>query len=127
MDINIFISFLQISLAMLFVYTGLRKILKGKVAFSNSKSWETDYSISTLKFFGFLELLGAAGLILPHYLNIFPVLTSVAATALAMVMAGAILAHIRRDEYKMILLNIIVIFLLAGIGFERLLEIYMSN
>lgn len=126
MDMSVIISLLQISLAMLFAYTGLTKIIKGRVAFSNSKSWESDYSASTLKFFGLLEILGAIGLIAPYYLNVFPILTSVAATALAMVMSGAILAHIRRDEHKMIFLNIIIIFLLAGIGFERLLELYLG-
>ncbi|HRN41351.1 MAG: DoxX family protein [Flavobacteriales bacterium] len=123
---DIIISVLQISLAGVFAYTGLTKIIKGKVAFSNSKSWEADYSASTLKFFGFLEVLGAIGLLAPHYLNVLPILTPVAATALAMVMAGAILAHIRREEHKMIFLNIIIIFLLAGIGFERLLELYLN-
>ncbi|MBI2280036.1 MAG: DoxX family protein [Bacteroidetes bacterium] len=123
---NLIILALQIILALLFVYTGFTKIFKGKVAFSNSKSWEEDYKLSTLKFFGVLELLGAIGLTVPHLTNILPILTPVAATALAMVMAGAILAHIRREEHKMILLNLIVIFLLAGIGFERLLELYVN-
>lgn len=125
MDINTIILILQILLALLFAYTGSTKVLKGKVAFSNSKGWEHDYSSSTLKFFGILELLGAIGLIVPFATNILPILTPVAATALAMVMAGAILAHIRREEHKMILLNLIIIFLLAGIGFERLLELYV--
>lgn len=126
MDINTVILALQVLLALLFAYTGFTKVFQGKVAFSNSKSWEDDYSSSTLKLFGFLELLGAAGLIVPYATNILPILTPVAATALAMVMAGAILAHIRREEHKMILLNIVVIFLLAGIGFERLLELYIN-
>jgi uncharacterized membrane protein YphA (DoxX/SURF4 family) len=125
MDINTVILALQILLALLFTYTGFIKIFQGKVAFSNSKGWEHDYSSSTLKFFGILELLGAIGLIVPFVTNILPILTPIAATGLAMVMAGAILAHIRREEHKMILLNIIVIFLLAGIGFERLLELYI--
>lgn len=126
MDINLIILTLQILLALLFTYTGFTKVFKGKVAFSNSKGWEEDYKPSTLKFFGILELLGAIGLVVPYFTNILPILTPVAATALSMVMAGAILAHIRREEHKMILLNIIVIFLLAGIGFERLLELYIN-
>lgn len=126
MDMNTIILALQVLLALLFAYTGFTKLFKGKVAFSNSKSWEDDYLPSTLKFFGVLELLGAIGLIVPYLTNILPILTPIAATALAMVMAGAILAHIRREEHKMILLNIIIIFLLAGIGFERLLELYIN-
>ena len=124
---NAIVLALQILLGLLFAYTGFTKIFNGKVAFSNSNGWEKDYKVSTLKFFGVLELLGAIGLVAPYLTNILPILTPVAATALAMVMAGAILAHIRREEHKMILLNIVVIFLLAGIGFERLLELYINQ
>lgn len=126
MDINTVILALQVLLALLFAYTGFTKIFQGKVAFSNSQGWEHDYPASTLKFFGILEILGAIGLVVPFATNILPILTPVAATGLAMVMAGAILAHIRRDEFKMILLNVVIIFLLAGIGFERLLELYIN-
>lgn len=126
MDINTVILALQVLLALLFAYTGFTKIFQGKVAFSNSQGWEHDYPASTLKFFGILEILGAIGLVVPFATNILPILTPVAATGLAMVMAGAILAHIRRDEFKMILLNVVIIFLLAGIGFERLLELYLG-
>tara|TARA_R110002050_G_scaffold298438_1_gene461758 strand:- start:421 stop:732 length:312 start_codon:yes stop_codon:yes gene_type:complete len=87
-------------------------------------SWARDYSASRLKLFGFLEALGALGLILPYNLGFYPILTPIAATALAMIMAGAAMVHLRRDEIKMILLNIFIIFLLAGVGFNTLLIIY---
>lgn len=90
-------------------------------------TWAHDYAPSRLKFFGLLEVLGAIGIILPHQLDIFPILTPIAATGLAMVMAGAAMVHLRRDEIKMILLNIFIIFLLAGIGFNTLLEILGVN
>lgn len=57
-------------------------------------------------------------------IDIFPILTPVAATGLAMVMAGAAMVHLKRDEIGMIFLNIFIIFLLAGIGFNSLLDIY---
>ncbi len=87
-------------------------------------TWAHDYSISKLKFFGLLEIIGGLGLILPYQLDIFPILTPMAATGLAMVMAGAAVVHLRRDEIKMIFLNILIIFLLAGVGFHSLLDVF---
>ncbi|MGC5225298.1 DoxX family protein [Micromonospora sp. DT81.3] len=43
-------------------------------------------------------MLGAIGLILPPLLGIAPVLSPIAAIALAALMLGAIVVHIRRKE-----------------------------
>ncbi|MBL1281065.1 MAG: DoxX family protein [Fluviicola sp.] len=119
-----FILVLQIGLTCVFLYFGLLKMFMPIEKIEKRVSWARDYSPSRLKFFGFLELLGALGLILPYNLDFFPILTPIAATALAMIMAGAAMVHLRRDEIKMILLNIFIIFLLAGVGFNTLLIIY---
>jgi len=87
-------------------------------------SWAYDYSERTLKAFGTLEVIGAIGLILPYHLDIFPILTPMAATGLAMMMGGSIGVHLKRDEVKMIMINIVIIFLLAGVGFHTLLDIF---
>jgi len=34
------------------------------------------------------------------------------------------MVHLRRDEIGMILINIVIIFLLAGVGFHTLLEFF---
>ncbi len=118
------ILILQIGLACIFLYFGSLKIFLPHEKIEERVSWANDYPVSRLKFFGFLEILGAIGLILPHQMGILPILTPMAATGLAMVMAGAAVVHLRRDEINMILLNIVIIFLLAGVGFNTLLEIY---
>ena len=121
---EIVILVLQIGLALLFLYFGSLKIFMPIDQIEKRVSWANDYSPSRLKFFGLLEILGAIGLVLPHHFDIFPILTPMAATGLAMVMAGAAVVHLRRDEVNMILLNIVIIFLLAGVGFNTLLEIF---
>lgn len=115
---------LQIVLCLIFLYFGSLKMFLPIEKIEKKVSWAHDYSLGKLRFFGFLEVIGAIGLILPYQLGIFPILTPMAATGLAMVMAGAGVVHLHRDEYNMIFLNILIIFLLAGIGFHTLLDIF---
>ena len=121
---EIVILILQIGLALLFLYFGLLKVFMPINQIEKRVSWAQDYSSSRLRFFGVLEILGAVGLVVPYQLEVFPILTPMAATGLAMVMAGAAVVHLRRDEIKMIMLNILIIFLLAGVGFNTLLEVF---
>lgn len=118
------ILILQLGLSGIFFYFGFSKILMTAEQIAKKVSWAYDYSERTLKVFGALEVLGALGLLLPYQLDIFPILTPMAATGLAMMMGGSIGVHLRRDEIKMIFINIIIIFLLAGVGFHTLLDIF---
>ena len=115
---------LQIILCLIFLYFGSLKMFMPIEQIEKKVSWAHDYSTSKLKFFGFLEIIGGLGLILPYQLDVLPILTPMAATGLAMVMAGAAVVHLRRDEIKMIFLNILIIFLLAGVGFHSLLDVF---
>jgi len=118
------ILILQIGLAAIFIYFGSLKMFLPIDKIEKKVTWANDYPHSRLKLFGALEIIGALGLIIPFHLDIFPILTPIAATALSMVMAGAAMVHLRRDEISMILLNILIIFLLAGVGFNTLLVIF---
>jgi hypothetical protein len=60
--------------------------------------WVEDFSPGTVRLIGIVELLGAIGLVLPAALDIVPVLTPLAATGLAIVMALAVNTHRRRHE-----------------------------
>lgn len=51
-----------------------------------------------IKAIGVLELLAAAGLILPAVTGIAPVLVPIAATGVAVLMVGAIVTHVRLRE-----------------------------
>ena len=118
------ILIIQVGLFCIFMYFGLLKMFLPLEKIEKKVSWAHDYPLSRLRFFGFLEVLGALGLVIPYYTGFFPILTPIAATALAMIMAGAIMVHLRRDEFGMIVINIIIIFLLAGVGFNTLLSIF---
>ncbi|MFD0743577.1 DoxX family protein [Phytohabitans flavus] len=63
-----------------------------------SGQWILDFSPASLKVIGTLEILAAAGLILPAVLDIAPILVPVTATCVALLFAGAIIMRLRRGE-----------------------------
>lgn len=57
--------------------------------------WVEDFSPGALKAIGAVELLAAAGLLLPAALDIAPVLVPLAATGLVLLFAGALTMRLR--------------------------------
>ncbi|GAA3643655.1 hypothetical protein GCM10022200_29490 [Microbacterium awajiense] len=86
-------------LALVFIAAGIMKIAKSKPALvEGGMGWAEDFADPTIKLVGIAELVGGIGLILPLLTNIAPILTPIAATALAVVMVGATVVHVRRKE-----------------------------
>jgi len=121
---DMIILILQIGVSSVFLYFGMLKVVWPIEKIAKKVTWAFDHSLKRIRLFGVIEVIGALGLLLPYRLDILPILTPMAATGLAMMMAGAGAVHLRRDELKMILLNIFIMFLLAGIGFHTLLDIF---
>jgi hypothetical protein len=65
--------------------------------------WVEDFSPAALKAIGALELLAAAGLILPAALDIAPVLVPLAATGAVLLLVGAVITRLRRHEVYFVL------------------------
>jgi DoxX-like family len=87
-------------LAVLFLVSSAKLFVpKEKMAGMGATSrWVEDFSPGALKAIGALELLAAAGLILPAVLDIAPVLVPLAATGTALLFAGAAIMRLRRHE-----------------------------
>lgn len=115
---------LQVGLTVIFLYFGSLKMFLPLSKIEKKVSWAHDYSVAKLRAFGFLEFIGAIGLMFPWRMDIFPILTPMAATGLSMVMAGAGMVHLKRDEVSMLLINLVIVFLLAGVGFHSLVDIF---
>ncbi len=89
----------NILLALAFLAAGAMKVARPKPALvAAGMAYADDFSDGTIKAIGAAEVLGAVGLVLPLATGIVPILTPVAATALALVMAGAVVVHVRRKE-----------------------------
>lgn len=99
-------------LAALFLLAGLTKVTQPSAKLAANMPWVNDFSPATVKLIGGLEILGAAGLILPAALDIAPILTPLAAVGLAVIMVLAAIVHLRRGEGSMVVGNA-VLFVLA--------------
>jgi uncharacterized membrane protein len=95
---NVFLWIVQAILAAVFALSGVMKTTQPKEQLAPRLPWVEDFSTGTVRLIGVAELLGALGLILPAATGIAPVLTPIAATCLAVVMALAAATHVRRRE-----------------------------
>ncbi len=123
---NTFVLICQILVSSIFILAGTFKLINSKKDLSKIVSWSEDYNRSTILFIGTLELIGGLGVILPLAINIHLWLVPMACMGLAMVMSGAIVVHIRREEFTHILLNLFILFMSAGVSFYRLLELNLD-
>jgi hypothetical protein len=85
-------------LATVFLVAGSNKLFipREKLARAPGGGWVLDFSPDFVKALGAVEILGAAGLILPAQLDIAPVLVPLAAIGLATIMVGAAIVTYRR-------------------------------
>lgn len=96
---NVVAWILQIVLAAAMLAAGGMKLARPKPALVGAgMGWADDFTDSNVKLIGAVEVLGAIGLILPWLTGIAPILTPLAAVGLALVMAGAVVVHVRRKE-----------------------------
>ncbi len=68
---------------------------------------------------GTAEILGGLGLILPAVTRIQPRLVPLAAIGLAIVMAGAVVFHINREEYQQIGFNVFLVLIMLFVAWGR--------
>ncbi|WP_017687108.1 DoxX family protein [Paenibacillus sp. PAMC 26794] len=116
---NVTLWMVQLILALGFVYSGWMKTIRIESS-KKTCAWVNDVPKSLVILIGIAELLGALGLVLPWALNITPVLTPIAAIALAVVTLLGMLFHIRRKEYRELGVNIFFIVLALIVAFGRL-------
>lgn len=104
-------------LALLYLFAGFTKALTPKAKLLTQMPYTEDFSAWQVKVIGIVEILGAIGLIVPKLTGIVPILTPIAALALAIVQVGAIIVHLRRKEYGVgINIGLLVAALFVGIG-----------
>ena len=114
---------LQGILASMFVMAGIMKSTQPIDKLVKSVNWVDRFPVKTVRFIGTAELLGAIGLILPWLLNLTPILTPVAATALATVQFLAIFHHAKHKEGKAISFNIVLLVMASFVAYGRFLSL----
>lgn len=86
--------------AFAFFGSGMMKLVssRAKLLANKNMGWAADFTAPQIKLIGLAEVLGAAGLILPHALSIAEGLSKAAAVGLFLIMAGAVNTHRKRKE-----------------------------
>jgi hypothetical protein len=88
-------------------------------AVGHAGEWVLDFSPGALRAIGTLELLAAAGLILPAVLDIAPVLVPVTAGCVALLFAGAVTMRPRRGERVTIVADLVYLVLAVFVAWGR--------
>lgn len=117
MDLTVWI--IQGILALMFLMAGIMKSTQPKDKLVKSLPWVNDFSLQTVRFIGISELTGAIGIILPQLTGIYPILSPIAAVGLAIIMVLAASHHIRKNEYKEVAFNAILLILSAFVAYYR--------
>ncbi|MFD9905077.1 DoxX family protein [Streptomyces sp. NPDC059063] len=109
-------------LATAYLLGGAFKVVvpRQKIAASGSSAaWVEDFSDGGVKAIGALEVLAAAGLVLPAALGVAPVLVPVAAVGLVLLMTGAAVTRLRRHETGLMAVDLVYVLLAAFVAWGR--------
>ncbi|MEU3563421.1 MULTISPECIES: DoxX family protein [unclassified Kitasatospora] len=110
-------------LAAVYLVGGAFKMLapKERIAATGAAGrWVEDFTEGGVKAIGAVEVLAAAGLVLPAVLGIAPVFVPLAAVGLVLLMAGAAAVRVRRREYRLVAVDAVYILLAAFVAWGRL-------
>ncbi|MEU1751904.1 DoxX family protein [Micromonospora matsumotoense] len=107
-------------LALIFLASGVMKLIQSKEKLvASGYAVLDDFGPGVIKAIGVLEILAAVGLILPAALDIAPVLVPLAAVGLVLLMAGAAIACLRRNDTRTVVANIALLVLAAIVAWGR--------
>jgi hypothetical protein len=88
-------------------------------AVGRAGEWVMDFSPGALRAIAILEILAAAGLILPAVLDIAPVLVPVTAVCVALLFTGAVIMRLRRGERATILPDLVYLAMAVFVAWGR--------
>lgn len=110
----------SVLLALMFLMSGAMKLTQPVARLATRMPFVNDFTVSTVRTIGLLEVLAAVGLILPWVTHILTWLTAVAAIGLVFTMIGAALTHVRRHEQSQVPINAVLLLLAAFVAYERI-------
>ena len=114
----VFLWVAEIVMALLYFGLGVMRLVQPYPKLVRVLRWPADFPAWAVKLIGVAEILGAVGLLLPAATDVAPVLTPIAASALAVMMALAVAVHLRRGERHRValpaILGLVNIFVAIG-------------
>lgn len=108
-------------LAAVMLLGGLTKLLvpKEKLAAAPAGGWTGDASTGFVKGLGALEILASIGILVPAAVGIAPVMVPVTAVCWILLMIGAMITHLRREERTAVVANVVYLAMAAFIAWGR--------
>ncbi|WNI20601.1 DoxX family protein [Streptomyces sp. ITFR-16] len=100
-------------LAAFYLYAGGKKAVQSKERLAPMMGWVDTVPMPVVRAIGAVEILGAAGLVLPPLTGIAPVLAMAAAVGILVLQVLATGLHLSRGEVKETGLNAVLIVLAA--------------
>lgn len=118
---NIALWVVQIFLALLFIAAGAQKLMQSREVMMQGSftRYAADFPSGFLRILGGVEILGGLGVVLPHATGILPWLTPLAAMGLAIIMAAAVNARLRRGEGQMAIGTVVIMLLALFVVYGR--------
>jgi DoxX-like protein len=99
-----------------YAFAGSLKILRSQEQLQPMMGWAgTDVPMRVVRFIGTVEVLGAAGLVLPALTGVAVELAMLAAIGLVVLQVLAMRVHLRRGEGRESVMNLVLI-VLAGLA-----------
>ena len=100
-------------LAAFYLFAGGRKLVESKERLAPMMGWVDTVPMPAVRAIGAVEVLGAAGLVLPAATGVAPVLSLLAAIGFAVLQVLAAALHLSRGEVRETGLNAVLV-VLAG-------------
>ncbi len=117
---NIALWVLAAVLALVFFASGAQKLIRSRdELIASGLTFAEDFSDGAVRAIGVLEIMAAAGLVLPAALDLAPALVPIAAAGLVLLMIGAAVVHLRRRESMAVLVNLGFLLLAALVAAGR--------
>jgi len=116
---DVLLLIVQLGLGLIFVMAGVLKAFEYNKA-KERMDWVSDVPKGMVIFLGYVEIVGAMGLLLPISLRMSPFIAPFAALGLAVIMVFAAIFHHSRKEFYMIPINLILLLIALFIAISRL-------
>lgn len=108
-------------LSLVFLYSGINKsIHTEQQLIAKGQTGVVNLPVAVIRFIGISEVLGAVGIIVPCFVNIWPVLTPVTAICFAVIMVMAARIHYKLHEPKNVTTNIILLIMAVFVAYGRM-------
>ncbi|MCK2218721.1 DoxX family protein [Actinomadura sp. ATCC 31491] len=96
-------------LAVFYLYAGGKKVAQSQERLRPMMGWVDTVPMPFVRVIGALEVLGAAGLVLPPLTGVAPWLAVAAAIGYVLIQVGGIAVHLSRGEARVIWLNVVLL------------------